>query len=416
MFANPHYRICAAAFCIDVALMTGLVATPFLVYEQLGGDADMAGVILGAMALMYALSCVLSANVLHRASNPMTLAVFGAGGFTLAFSTLPLWGHPVLVGLSGVAATCSLAFVWPAIHAWVGSEPDLEQRSRRMSLLNVSWSTGFTLSPPVAGMLSDADIRYPFIMLFIFGAVGALLLWSIPAERDFFTAQAPEPEEERGRHDRKSEAYLYMAWFATFIGNVLSGATRSVYSKHIENLVEAGALRLIPGLDANAAEWLGPATSYSILVFFLSGAMALSFVVLGRTPVWRHRFRYVVAMQLIAAAAFFLLSWTSSLVVMALCFIVLGVNQGASFFAASYYGMANPSRKQARAGLHETAVGAGGFAGSAGYGLAANPLGLLTAFRWTPLIVGAAILAEAGLLKLGRKRFIRDSASAGKAA
>jgi MFS family permease len=364
----------------------------------------MSGVIGATQAICYAAVCLLSAGFVARAKNGLNFAVLGLFLFITFFCLVPFSRNAIVCGALATVAVGSLALVWPAVHAWIGAEPDLALRARHMARLNVSWSTGFAISPLFTGPLYDYDYRLPFIMIFAVAFGAMLILRFLPHESEHFGVASQEMLDARADHDRSSEMYLYSAWFATAVGNFLSGITRTVYPKRIDELVEAGQLRLLfedtpPAfLNANAA------TKYSWLAFALAAIIALTFMWMGRSRWWHHKFQFLFALQIGAAIAFYVLGETHSLVIMAACFMAVGINGGVAFFAGVYYSMADPAQKHRRAAINEGAVGIGGFLGSISFGYMAGRYGIAFPCHLTPIFIAAGLAAQLFLLRYGRHR------------
>jgi MFS family permease len=355
-------------------------------------------------AAAYTLACIVVSCQVKRAANGLNWAMVGGSVFTLCITSLFFVRDPRVAGaLIGIGYGCQ-SLVWPALHSWVGAEPDPATRSRNMGWFNVAWSSGFAVSPLLAGPMYDFDYRLPFGLLFLLGAASIALLRSLPHERDHYGVLTPELLAARAGHDRASESLLYAAWVATFSMSVLGGVTRAVFPKRVEDLVVTGELRMLfedtPWVDLSGAA----ATTYSWLAFILSFATAAAFFTLGRKDGWRHRFRPLALWQAGAGVAFFTLAFTRSLAVMLACFGVIGAALGFAFFASVYYSLANPERKHARATLNEAYVGAGNFLGSIVFGHLAAQFGLLMPLRWTPVFIALVLAAQALLVHHGRMR------------
>ena len=410
MFAAQR-RMYLAAFLVDAAVMVAMTATPFFVFNQLGGGAAMSGLFGAVSAAGYACMCLVSSRFVSRAKHGLRWAYFGLTLYTVLICLMPVFRRPVVCGALAGGANVGMAFVWPALHSWIGAETDLARRGRRMARFNVAWSFGFAVSALCAGPLYDLDYRYPFVLLFALSAAALALLWSLPREVDHFGEATEEMLLARADHDRASEVHLYAAWFANLVGMALAAATRTVYPKRIDELVAAGRLRLLFESDPLQILTGGAATKYSWLAFVLAGACTLMFLVLGRTRRWQHRFRYVLGLQAASGLAFWTLANTESLVVMLACFAVVGANNGLAFFAAVYYSVADPSRKHRRTAVNEAAVGVGAFSGSIAFGLLAKRYGLAMPFRYAPLLIAAAIAIQFLLLRYGTQRQRRDARS-----
>lgn len=364
----------------------------------------MSGAFGAAHSAAYALFCVASAGMVSHAKNGLNWAFLGVSVYTIGIGLMPFFNTPIPCLVMSSVAHGGLALAWPALHSWVGSHPDPAQRTRHMAWFNLSWSFGFAISPLFAGPLFDADYRWPFLTLVLLCLVCLALIKSLPHEKSYFGTASEEQLAARADHDRASEAYLYCAWFATFIANMLIGVTRSVYPKRVEELVSAGALRLLFETDSIPFLAYGPATKFSFIAGAMSFASAAAFVVLGRTHGWRHRFQMLFWGQVLSAGAFWTLGGTRSLIIMGLCFIVVGANLGVAFFSSAYYSLANPAHKHRRLTINEGAVGVGGFVGSSTFGYLAGRYGIAMPFHYTPLLIIIGLILQWGLLQYGKRR------------
>lgn len=391
--------------------MVGITATPFFIYKQLGGDATMSGVFGAIQAAAYALTCLLSAGLVSRAKNGLTWALTGIVVYTALYCLMPLFRTPFVCLVVSTVASAGLALYWPAVHSWIGGEPDTRIRARNMGWFNISWSFGFAVSPLFAGPLYDWDYRLPFILLFFMGVVAFLLVWSMPHERTHFSDATEEMLLARADHDRASEVYLLCGWCAVLVANALTGVTRSIYPKRVDDLVASGELRLL--FESIPSEFLtsSPATKYSWLASILAMSTALAFLVMGRTTAWRHRFQFLLWIQVASAVAFWGLARTHSLAIMMLCFAVVGVYLGVAFFSSVYYCLGDPAHKHRRAAINEAAVGAGGFAGCIVVGYLAGQYGMAMPFAYAPWCIGAAIVIQWGLIKYGTRALARREAA-----
>lgn len=400
---SPFLRICLGAFLVDFAVMISITVMPFYVYRQIGGGAAMSGTIGSFQAAFYALASFGSAWIVSRAKNGMAFAFIGAASFGVFFCLFPMTRNPYLCGLFATIAMSSLALVWPALHAWVGAEPDVQRRGIQMSWFNLSWSFGFSLSPLLAGPLFDWDYRLPFVVLAVTCTACALLLRSIPHEKDHYPQASEEQLAARADHDQASEVHLYAAWWATFVGSVLATATRNVYPKRVDELIASHELRFLFEDVPASILTVNAATKYSWLAFALGVTSVLSFIVLGRTKRWHHNIALVLALETLAAGAFWILGSTHSLVVMALCFVVTGAFAGTTFFQGVFYSMADPAHKHRRAAINEGAIGVGGFVGSIGLGYLAGRYGIAMPLHYTPVFIAVMMAIQVALLKYRRE-------------
>jgi MFS family permease len=396
------HRIYLAAFLLDGALMTGLTPFPFFVYHHLQGTVADTGNIGSAQSLVYAVCCLASSLVVARIRNGMALAMIGTLLFGGLFAGSHLSSNLLLYSIGIASSTLGMSLVWPALHSWLGAEPDTKKRTKRMGAFNISWSFGLAVGPLLGGTLYDIDYRLPFIGVFVMSVAAALLLYGIPSERP----HVPEPETPpvAARERAILERLIAAAWLANALGWALVAVTRMIFPKRMDDLVTNNALRLF--FEADPAPWLTEraASLYGVLAFVLSFASCAMYFLLGRTHWWHGRFGLMVTLQLASGAALWALGHTHSFIVMTLCFGVIGVNCGLCFFAATYYCTANPEKKYRRLAINEGMVGLGGFMAPLAFGYLAEAHGVPLSFRVAPVLVIALVLVQASLLWWHRER------------
>jgi MFS family permease len=395
---NPIHRHYTAAFCLDLAFMMGFTALPFYVFKELGGGAAMSGVIGGGLSLSYAFVCIVGGRLVTKASNSLHVASLGALGLSLFFFLASFSRDPIVFALLSMCGMGSMAFAWPTLHAWLGGEPDLRKRGRYMARFNISWSAGMALGSLLSGFLFEIHSRLPYICVCVFGGISAILIFLQPQEHSYFRDVPAHARDEHQNHTRLSEFYLLPTWVACVTGWCLLGAARTVYPKRLDALVAENQLTLF--LDPLPPEWpVGAAALFSVLAFAITFASATVFVLMGRSVAWHHTFRFIIALELMACAASWLLAATHSLALMVLCYTVVGVSVYAAFFAAIFYSVANPARKHRRASMNEALVGIGAFTGSAVFGWAAQEWSVSAPFKYAPLFILASIAVQIALLR-----------------
>lgn len=389
-------------FLIDFAIMCYIIAMPFFVFRQLGGGAGMSGAFGAAQGAAYAVVCLVSSKYVLRAKNGLNWAITGLILNVLFIGLVPFFRTPWICGAFGTAGIASLALIWPALHSYVGGEPDRNLRSQRMSRFNLSWSLGFALSPPVAGLLFELDFRLPFVVNCAVNLAVVLILRTMPHEKDHHGRETAESLDLHAASDIASERFLYSAWIATMMGNFLAQVARTVFPRRMEDLVAAGELRFLFESSPSPVLLERAVAAFSWLAFLLSLVSALMFFLMGYVRGWRHRADLLFGLQACAAAAFWVLGGTTSLVVMGFCFVIVGANAGFSFFSSVYYSVSSWRLKHRRTAINEGAVGLGGFSGCLLFGWLAGNYGVAMPFYYTPLMIGVALVLQVLLLHMRR--------------
>ncbi len=392
---KAHHRHYLAGFLLDLGVMIGMTAMPFYVMNQIGGGAQMIGIIGGAQAIGYALACLVQASgLLPQMRSGLQMAAIATGVYAVAFCGAVLTRNPVLYGVLNTVGMSSLAFVWPSLHAWIGAEPNLRRRGRRMARFNIAWALGFTVGPLVGGPLYVAGYWYPFAAVFVLCMVVIAMFLVTPDERRYFGVSTDSMVEARAGHDRASEAHLVAAWTANAVGNAMSLVARTIFAKRVEELVSSNQLRLL--FESAPPDFLTgeAATKFMWITFAVAAGNAFTFFAMGRTNRWHHRFSVLAGLQLAAALGILLMGVTDSLLLMLAGCAAVGAAWGGCFFAGVFYSVANPEKKHGRAAINEGAVGLGGFLGAVAFGFTAEQYGIVTPFLFTPLVVGLAIAVQ----------------------
>ncbi|HOZ47811.1 MAG TPA: MFS transporter [Candidatus Hydrogenedentes bacterium] len=400
---KPHHRLYATAFLLDCALIAGFSVVPFFVMRQLGGGARMVGVVTAMQSVCYAIISLASSSFVARAKNGLTWARMGIMGYAIMFCLAPLSRNAYVYGAVSTFGSGCMGFVWPALWSWIGGERDPLVRAKRIAHYNIAWSLGLSLGPLISGPLYSIDYHLPFAFMFALAFLAWILVMTLPHE----TAHYGLPDVAGGRADpvdARGEAHLYYAWFANMIGWILVAACRSVFAKRVDQLFEAG--RLVTFSERFLTDWSFPhaAVAFAWLVFMTNFSRMILFFLLGQTHRWQYRFSLVILFQAIAACAMFALGYTESLALMMACCFLIGLNNGMGFSAAVCYSLSNAQRKHQRSAINESMVGAGGFAGSMGFGVLAGWFGVAMPFRWSFVLVVVAMAAEIALFRYGRRR------------
>ncbi len=417
---KPHHRMYLVAFLLDCALMTGFTPAPFYIFNHLEGGAGMSGVISALQFGLYAAACLVASRFVGRTKKGLRWALVGIVLYGTLFPLSITVRHPVFFAAMTIVGFASMSLVWPATQSWIGAEQNPKRRNRRISLYNISWTSGLALGTLISGRLYDVDYRLPFLTVFGLVAIAFCLVATLPNETPVARPKREESTEESDASD-PDRPYLYVAWLANLIGCALVGASRAVFSKRVEDLVQLGELRVFSGdasLESTAADLAGrvfhalgssfdvanlqdsAATQFSWLAFALCIARAITFLFMGKSSRWHRTIWLIATFQVFTAGAFWILGTTQSLTVMALCFIVAGVNGGVAYYASMHHSLTNAVKKHGRASIHEAMVGLGNFSGCLLFGLLAKQLGTTWPFLFTPAFIALAIGAEILLLRV----------------
>ncbi|MCP4642684.1 MAG: MFS transporter [bacterium] len=398
---KPHHRQYVAACLFDFAMVAALTFAPFYIFDHLEGGPGMAGIIMGVQWALYAFACLVSTGFVSRAKNGLVWAILGGGAFGVLFPASVIIKNPLYFGVLSTLAIAATGLFWPAMQAWIGSEPDPKLRLKRLADYNISWTIGLTTAPLIAAPLYAYDYRVLYVVVFMVSGGVVALIATLPHESSHFGEYSADMRETHAVHDTKSESHLYATWVSLLMACVLLMAMGVVFAKRTVEFVEAKSLVAdVPGIPAS---W-EPEAYFGILAFTMYFARALASFVMGRTHAWQHRFWVLVVSQALAAYACWVLAHTFSFLTMLVCSLVIGLNAGLCFFASQTYSVVDPVLKHRRLAIHETMVGAGCFVGAVGCGVFAKYSGTAAPFLWMPLFMAMAVAVQYGLFLRGAGR------------
>lgn len=393
----PLYLLCAVGFWVDFAIMLGVVALPFLILDHVkGGNTSLSGKVFATQMLVYSIACVIASKFVRHSKSILTWARWGVFLFLLSYSLFPFLPYKSVIITCSIVSFVGMAMTWPAFYAWVGSEPNESNRKKFLALFNLSWSLGFTVSPLVSGPLYDYDYRFPFILIFIINLLSLALLFLIPHEKQYFSASDARMPNEKTEVNEEvlNELYLLPYWIGVFLGNLMVIIPRSTYAEHMKQMVLNGELRFL--FESNPSPILldNPATKFSWPASFMALGTGVMFILLAWTNYWKHRISVLILSQMFCAIAFYILSYSKSLILISLCFTIIGLNHGLAFFAGTYYSVHNPLLRHSRASINEGLVGLGGVVGSLLFGYLVETFGVSFSYKWVISIIIFGILLE----------------------
>ena len=412
---KPELQHYFGSFVLQTAHMAAMTLIPFFCFQHLGGRERSAALIYGVETLSLGMTCFLSAPFVSRWKNGLFGCLIGSLGFGIfyffASFSKSVTAFCVLTGI----AMSFFALAWPAMQSWLGAQPDQEKRTRSFSYLNLAIGLGLIVGPLVEGILYQVNFRAAFAAVLVLGALAAALLFTLPREKDYFTAP-PCPVTEKAESTPElnsglSEIYLYCGWLTNMLGWGLTGAVRTVYAGRLNDLVERHVLVLFsPG-----SSWQFPmaqhAASASALYSALQATLSLGYfaaiLVLGRTTRWQHRLSVLVALEVVLGLSIWILAGGRSLAVIFACHAALGAFTGFGYLGSQCYSAANPALKHRRIAIQEGLSQSSGFAMPLIFAQCAASYGAVWPFKNAWLIILAYLGFQLLSLRYARLRFSR---------
>ncbi len=387
------FLMCLVGFLVDFAIMVGVVCLPFLILEHLpGGNTSISGNVFAVQMATYTIACLVVAGVVRRSKNVLIWPRIGLVFFIFSYPFFPFVKNVFAYYIFSAVSFIGMAFCWPAFYAWVGTSNNDRDRQFSLALFNISWSMGFTISPLVAGPMYDFDYRLPYIILLGTSLVSLFVLFILPPRwnrEEEFDNQTKPINIDTDKVDELNGMYLYPFWIGVFLANFLVVVLRATYPEHLKNMVENGLLRFLYESSPSPMLLSNPATKFSLPSAMLSLGTVGLFISMARTTFWKYRISVLFISQVLSSIAILLISVTRSLVLISLCFAIIGANHGLTFFASTFYSTQNPEFSHRRASINEGLVGFGGVVGSYALGNLVNSYGVSISYK---IIIGVVVL------------------------
>ncbi len=349
-----------------------MLVVPFEIH-RLGGGAAAIGAVGSVWTGAYVISLLFFGRRVDR-FDPRHLV---RAGLTLIAAVVFLIGHaPNLIVLFLANAGFGLlsGLFWPPIMGWISTGHEGPSLNRRLSLFNVSWSTGMVIGPPLGGLLYDANRVWPFYTAITCLSV-AVVVVSVIRSPDPGAAEATV----NGNGDvddvdvRRNAIFRPMARIAHFLTYVTMGMFR----------YQLPFLAISLGIAAK---------EFGQVAMALSITMAISFYFLGRSHRWHYRLDVFIVAQVVLALCALALLWVQTWWAMALCLTVGGLCCGVTYSSDLYYGVSGGVKRARRMAIHEMILSMGMVVGSFGSGWVTEHIALRAAY---PLCAG---LLAAGLV------------------
>ncbi|HUW84120.1 MAG TPA: MFS transporter [Phycisphaerae bacterium] len=338
--SRRRWPLYAAPFGQALAIALHITALPLLGLN-IEDRPDLVGLIGAAGTATYALACWLLRPVLNRV-NPRLSTV--ASTLTQAALVAAMSQTGSLYTLMALAAAAGLAmcFFWPPLMGWISADVEGRALNRRLGRFNLMWSTGLLAGPFPSAALFELANWLPFaVAAGVLILVALLLLTLAPAP----ATRRSDTETKQGAPvvptDAKLVAFRYASWIGLFFGYAVTGMFRFQLPALFRHLQIRDAI-------------------FGAVMTVLTGAMALGFILLGRTEIWHYRRGLHAAAQVVIAAVVLSLLWAGQAAEIGLIVGVTGLCLGLLYSCSIFYSAtASLGRTSSLMAVHEASLSSG---------------------------------------------------------
>ena len=399
---HPEQRHYLGSFLLQTAMIEALTLIPFFCFQHLGGRERSAALAYGVQTLSLGVTCFISAPFVSRWRNGLLGCLIGALGFG-TFYFLASFATSVVTFciLTGIAMSF-FALAWPAMQSWLGAQPDEQKRTKSLANFNIAIGIGLIVGPLITGVLYGINFRLAFLAAFVLSVLAALLLFSLPHEKEYFGRRADAAEAAPNHPAVKTrsagELFLYCGWLTNMLGWGIIGAIRTVYAGQVNDLVQRGQMVLLsmhaPIRFFTAQQPPSAATLYSIMQAVLSLGYFAAILVMGRTVRWQRRLWIVAALEIVLGTAVWTLAGSRSLIVILLCHAILGAFAAFGYLGSQCYSTSDPVRKHRRVAIQEGLSQSSGFVLPLLFAQSAMSYGIAWPFKNVWLLLAAFAAAQ----------------------
>jgi MFS family permease len=366
----------------------------FLIKVDFGARPALVGLFTALWAGAYLVGCLAFRPLSYRIDAPtsailmcfLTAALLAA---QLAFRSLAAaFVVSTLYGLS-----CAL--LWPRLMGWLASGLEGRELSRASGSYNLAWSAGMTVSPFIAGFLSERGRglglggELPVIAgTCLFAATGAFILSArrlAPAPRPTALAPVASATDAAARPaaEDHSTHLRYPAWIGLFAVYVLFSILGNIFPLYAKD-------------ELRASESL-----IGLLLLLRSAAMAAGFWIFGRLRFWQFKPLFLPLCSAATAALGLAFVFARSPAAFALGLALGGILQSFVYSLSVFYGASGSRDRDKRMSVHESVLTGGQIVGSICGGAAYQAISWPVVFVFSSLL---ALLCFPAQVVLSRKR------------
>jgi predicted MFS family arabinose efflux permease len=326
---------------------------------------------------MYMVFCILTGSCLRRQS-PKHLVLIASATSTLVIGSMPLMPSVgwllAMIGAKGMF----MSTFWPPIMAWASAGLNGAALNRRLSIFNLSWSSGAILGSLFGGILFSISPWLAFVIPAASCFLAFLALSLTPAE-SADSARSPELAETAQTasdpHLADLPTFQWIARTGLLLGWIAFGALRVPIASLLKEM----------SLGANL---------HAVICSEINLIMLVGFLLLGRFTYWHYRFGLVIIMMAILIGSVASVGISSSGTEL-LTFIFIASPVLAFIYSSHlFYTVSGSGQRQSSTALHEILLALGFSIGSFGGGALGHSLGMRKVYFVIAGVIGLALIIQ----------------------
>jgi len=269
----------------------------------------------------------------------------------------------------------STSLYWPPLMGWLSRGREGKKLGTSLAIFNLSWSTGFAISPYIAGLIIRQNLSLP---LYISAGIYALIMaifFIVALFIHEFKHQKTSHEIIEETVDQSSPLRL-AAWIGVFSAYLFYGALIFIFPLFAKN------------------EWHMSEDKIGLILLFEALVSVVGFQLSGYSKWWHHNKNQLLLNQVLLLTIASILVLIQVQIIMIITIICFGLSFSHMYTNSIFHGVSGSINREKRMAIHESFLTVGIVAGSAGGGVMYEHTSIQFTFLFCGLIVLAGLIAQ----------------------
>ncbi|HDR8488338.1 MFS transporter [Bacillus thuringiensis] len=221
-----------------VSLGLGLVIP---VLPTLMNELDISGSTVGYLVAIYAITQFItspfSGKWVDQYGRKPTI-ILGLLIFSVSELLFGLGENVYVLFISRILGGFSNALIFPAVTAFIADVTSENERPKAMGYMSAAINTGFLIGPGIGGFLADINMRMPFFVAALFGALSVVFSFLLLKEPNEFEEKNEQKEMETKGNEYFRQIFhpMYIiAFLIIFISSFGLASFESILSLYVDH-------------------------------------------------------------------------------------------------------------------------------------------------------------------------------------
>ncbi|PFV36470.1 MFS transporter [Bacillus thuringiensis] len=221
-----------------VSLGLGLVIP---VLPTLMNELDISGSTVGYLVAIYSITQFITSSFsgkwVDQYGRKPTI-ILGLLIFAVSELLFGLGENVYVLFISRILGGFSNALIFPAVTAFIADVTSENERPKAMGYMSAAINTGFLIGPGIGGFLADINMRMPFFVAALFGALSVVFSFLLLKEPNEFEEKNEQKEMETKGNEYFRQIFhpMYIiAFLIIFISSFGLASFESILSLYVDH-------------------------------------------------------------------------------------------------------------------------------------------------------------------------------------